>query len=291
MRRLTGILAIILLPVLAVAASQEEAPLKQDGEYLPPAHFLNPDGEAGTEVLLVGTWHFAYPGLDAHVAEEDKRVDVLSDQRQAEMVKLLDYLARFEPDAIALECDKDSDFAESYRQFRSGELEDKRDERYQIGFRLARRMGLDEIHCVDAESFATDHMDKLKAMEAVPEAYDFKSDDEMSRRYKRWYDYKDRVAKDATLLEGLLYTNREDVLDRGFGAYLVGDFKLGDHGGADALALHWYNRNLRIFRNIQQLDEQGYERILTLFGSGHVQILKRLVDSSPEFERVPFGNL
>lgn len=290
MRRLTWILLTTLLPVFAAAAEQA-VPEKRDGEYLSPAHILNPEGEPSTKVLLSGTWHFSYPGLDAHVTEDAERVDVLSDKRQAEMKELLDYLARFKPDAIALECDKGSDFPEIYRQFLSGELKEKRDERYQIGFRLAKRMGLNEIHCVDAESFAGDHKKKLDAMGAFPEEYDFKSDDEMTRRYMQWYEYKDRVAKDATLLQGLAYMNREDVLDAGYGAYLVGDFKLGDHAGADALALYWYNRNLRIFRNIQQLAGKGHERIFTLFGAGHVQILKRLVDSSPEFERVPFGDL
>lgn len=290
MTRTNRILLCVLLPALGTAAAAQETPLKQDGEYLPPSHFLNPDGKPDTKMLLVGTWHFDYPGLDAHVTDDDKRVDVLSDKRQAEMAEVLDHLAGFEPDAIALECDRGSDYAERYHRFLAGELEEERDERYQIGFRLARRFELDDVHCVDAGSFAEDHMKKLRAMEAIPEEYDFESDDEMSQRYRRWLEFKDRLVKEATLLEGLAYSNREDVLDAGYGAYLVGDFKLGEHGGADALALHWYNRNLRIFRNIQSLAERGHERILVLFGSGHMQILKDLADSSPEFERVRFGN-
>lgn len=63
------------------------------------------------------------------------------------------------------------------------------------------------------------------------------------------------------------------------------------HGGADALSLYWYNRNLRIFCNIQQLADQEGERIPVLFGAGHVQILEELVDSSPEHEHVPFWAL
>lgn len=291
MRRVTGIvLAAVIVSAGSVALAQEEA-RKENGEYLSPAHFLNPEGKPDTEVLLVGTWHFNYPGLDAHVTDESKRVDVLSEKRQAEMDELLDYLARFEPEAIALECDRDSDYAERYQQFLADELEVERDERYQIGFRLARRLERGEVHCVDADSFAREHMEKLRAMGEIPDEYDFQSDDEWSQRYRQWSEYKDRVVKDATLLQGLLYTNREDVLDSGFGAYLVGDFELGEYGGADALALHWYNRNLRIFRNIQRLADSGHDRILVLFGSGHMQILKNLVDRSPAFERVRFGDL
>jgi hypothetical protein len=257
----------------------------------PPAHFLATGKSDNTELLLVGTWHFDYPGLDAHVTDDAKRVDVLSERRQSEMNELLDYLARFEAETIALECDRGSGFAQRYQEFLAGDLETQRDERYQIGFRLARRLQHDRVHCVDANSFAKDHMDKLRDMGAIPPEYDFKSDDAWSQRYRTWSEYKDRVVKDATLLEGLAYSNREDVLDSGYGAYLVGDFELGEYGGADALALHWYNRNLRIFRNIQRLADEGHERILVLFGSGHMQILKDLAESSPAFERVRFGDL
>lgn len=282
---------VLLLVFVTAAAMSQGSSLRQDGDFLPPEHFLNPDGERATPVLLVGTWHFEYPGLDAHVTGESDRVDVLSAERQAEMEELLDYLERFEPDTVALECRDDADWDERYQRFLDGELEVQRDERYQIGFRLAERMGLEEVHCTDAHSFFDDYDETITELGAFPEAYDFRSDDPMSQRYERWSKYRDRVVKNTTLLEGLRYTNRDDVLDAGYGAYLVGDFKLGEHGGADALALYWYNRNLRIFRNIQQLAEGGGERILVLFGSGHMQILKRLVDSSPEYERVTFGGL
>lgn len=282
---------VILLAVVTTAALADEIPVRKDGDFLPPEHFLNPESAPATKVLLVGTWHFAYPGLDAHVTEESNRVDVLSDKRQAEMSQVLGYLERFEPDTIALECPRNSDYGERYQRFLDGKLEEQRDERYQIGFRLAKRIGLEEIHCTDAGSFAEDHEQTIRDLGAIPEAYDFQSDDEMRQRYDRWSEYRDRLAKNATLLEGLRYMNRDDVLDAGYGAYLVGDFKLGEHGGADALSLYWYNRNLRIFRNIQQLADQGRERILVLFGAGHVQILKDLVESSPEYERVPFEGL
>jgi len=242
-------------------------------------------------VLLLGTWHFAYPGKDAHKTERARQVDILSGKRQAQLSDLLDYLEPFKPDIVALECRAGSDFPTQYRAFLAGELEPLRDERYQIGFRIARRVGLETVHCIGAESFLREHMDQVKAMGGLPEGYDFKSDDLMSRRYKAWSEYRDRIQKEATLLEAFSYINQDANLDAGFGAYLVGDFKLDEYGGADALALHWYDRNLRIFRNLQRVTTGPDDRILVLYGSGHMQILKELVDSSPEYRRVSFGEL
>lgn len=292
MRHLIAAVLLIAMPSLVAASGSPEAsPLKRDGDFLPPEHFLNPEGEPPAKVFLLGTWHFAYPGQDAHKTDASKRVDVLTDQRQAELENVLDYLERFRPNAIALECKPDSDFAADYHKFLEGELEVQRDERYQIGFRMAKRAGLEKIHCVAAESFLKENQEQLMKMGAVPEGYDFRSDDLMSRRYRKWLEYKDRIEKEATLMEALAYNNRDDVLDTGYGAYLVGDFKLGEHGGADALALHWYDRNLRLFRHIQGITGEDNDRILVIYGSGHMQILKELFDSSPEYERVPFDGL
>jgi len=92
------------------------------------------------------------------------------------------------------------------------------------------------------------------------------------------------------LLPYFKYINSGKRLRRGFGAYLLGDFKNGSYEGADALSMHWYNRNLRIFRNIQNIAEKE-DRIMVLFGAGHVSILLNLFESSPEFELVKFNQL
>jgi hypothetical protein len=94
-----------------------------------------------------------------------------------------------------------------------------------------------------------------------------------------------------TLLESFLYHNADKSLDRDFGAYLNGDFKLGSYRGADALAMHWYARNLRILRNIQELHLKPTDRLVVIFGAGHMGVLKHLLECTPEFELVKFGEL
>ncbi|PZU14969.1 MAG: hypothetical protein DI622_12920, partial [Chryseobacterium sp.] len=76
-----------------------------------------------------------------------------------------------------------------------------------------------------------------------------------------------------------------------YGAYLNGDFKLREHDGADMLALYWYNRNLRMFRNIQNIPHNSEDRILVVVGNGHASVLRQLFTSSPEFDYIEFDSL
>ena len=65
-------------------------------------------------------------------------------------------------------------------------------------------------------------------------------------------------------------------------------FKVGvgdEYIGAD-WATAWFNRNLRIFANLQRITERPDERILLVIGAGHVPILRHCVQASPEYELV-----
>ncbi|RYZ56509.1 MAG: hypothetical protein EOO14_12230, partial [Chitinophagaceae bacterium] len=55
------------------------------------------------KVLLLGTFHFAYPQADAHKTDTKNFIDVLSDQRQRELQELADVISRFQPTRIYVE--------------------------------------------------------------------------------------------------------------------------------------------------------------------------------------------
>jgi hypothetical protein len=109
--------------------------------------------------------------------------------------------------------------------------------------------------------------------------------------YTRWYQYNDELTKDTSLLEYFHYLNSEETHQYAYGAYLTGDFKLENFRGADALSAYWYNRNLRIFRKIQKMTSSNKDRILVIFGNGHVAILRKLLEASPEYKFVEFSGL
>lgn len=266
-------------------------------------HFVHPDslliGERPLpKVLLVGTWHFNYPGLDAHVTEESDRMNIFSDRRQRELQELLDYIARFRPTQIAVEGGRNSGYLiRHFERWKAGTRPLDASEIDQIAVRLMDRFQLDTLYGVNAYPLlrawgdaresrpASTYIDSLLLDEG------FGGRDSISQRYHSFYAYKDQLVMAHSLLDNFLYINSDAVLNRGFGAYLVGRFKSEDHRGPDALAMDWFDRNLRIFRNIQQIVRGPEDRVLVLFGLGHIQILNYLFECSPEFDLVPFGEL
>ncbi|MFD2919256.1 DUF5694 domain-containing protein [Terrimonas rubra] len=249
-------------------------------------------------VFLVGSFHFAYYNLDAHKTDKDKQVDIKSKKKQKELAVLLDYIARFKPTKIAVEGGRNSGYLMNrYRQYRAGTRELRAEETEQIGFRLMERFNLDTIYGTDDIPFVSslsnskDSMLYRPLIDSIYQDWDFRSDDSLSRLYKKFYEYKDELAVKMPLLDYFKYINSEKVLNRGYGAYLVGDFTLGNTRGADALAMHWYNRNLRIYRHIQQITTSPDDRILVLYGAGHIQLLNQLFECSPEYNYIKFNEL
>lgn len=280
---------VLVLGLLAYASFAQQMP--------DPDSILVGDRQL-PKVLLVGTFHFEYYDLDAHVTDKDKRVNVMEQRRQKEMEDLVEYIAGFKPTAIAVEAGPNTTWLmKRYWHYKESDSLVHADEIEQVGFRVMDRSGLDTIHGVDASGLVEDlwqHRDSLQIrplLDSIYADWDFRSDDATSHRYSALYSSFDDYHVKHSLLNSFLYQNSDKTLDRDYGAYLSGDFKLGSYRGADALAMHWYSRNLRIFRNIQELALKPDDRLLVLFGSGHVAILKQLFIASPEYELVKFGDL
>jgi hypothetical protein len=251
------------------------------------------------KVLLIGSWHFNYPGLDAHKAEESDKINIYSDKRQKELKELLDYISKFKPTKILVESGVNTGYLKyNYDEYINGKAKLYANERSQIGMRLVNRFKLDTIYGVDAWPLLLeldDSRDTLKPKgytDKILERHYFGCDDEISRRYKEFYDYNTKMTVKKSLLENFKYLNNKKVLNRGFGAYIAGgQFDSEDFEGPDALSMFWINRNLRIFKNIKDIEYNDDDRILILFGSGHISILHWLFTCSPEFDLIDFNEL
>jgi len=65
-------------------------------------------------------------------------------------------------------------------------------------------------------------------------------------------------------------------------------FAVGDgeaYPGVDGFVTTWHNRNLRIFQNILNASKPGDDMVV-IIGAGHVPLLRRMVQCSPDFELV-----
>lgn len=248
-------------------------------------------------VFLVGSFHFEYYNLDAIAVAKDKQVDILSQQKQQEMARLVAYIAQYKPTKIVVEARNSAKLGQRYRSYKAGKTALKRDETDQIAFRLAKQFNLDTLYAVDASAIddemmaSADSVAFKKYLGDVFRDYDFRSDDTLTKRYVNYFNYETALSAQLPLLDYFAFTNSPKVLSREYGAYLTGDFKLGTYRGADALALYWYDRNLRIFRNIQRVTTSAQDRILVLFGRGHISLLNQLFSATPEYKYIRFNDL
>jgi len=270
----------------------------QAQDYLDPDSILL-KGAKVPQVLLVGSWHFNYPGLDAHQAEEEDRINIFSVRRQEELKELLDYIARFKPTKIAVEGGRNSGYIiRRFERWKSGERQLGASEVDQIAIRLMDRFHLDTLYGVDAWPLLLELRDNRDSTaqeqytDEILERHYFGGEDPISSSYSEYYAYRNKMSVKHTLLEQFSYINSEKVLNRGFGSYISGgQFDSENFEGPDALSMFWFNRNLRIYRNIQNIDHDENDRILVLFGAAHISILNYLFDCTPLFEHIHFEDL
>lgn len=293
-------ISIIALALLSACSSNRalvHAPDNRTSRTDPDSFLVGHDSLP--RVLLVGSWHFNYPGLDAHKTSETDQVNILSPHRQAELSDLLDYIARFKPTKIAVEGGRNSGYI--MRRFAAWKKEGKplgASETDQIGFRLLDRFKLDTLYGVDAYPLLLELADARSKtadstyLDRILAHHYFGGRDSISQRYQQFYAYRDRQQTQLSLLESFRYLNSEKVLNRGFGAYISGgQFDAKRYEGADALSMFWFNRNLRIYRNIQNIITSPGDRVLVLFGAGHISILHYLFTCSPQYKYVRFNEL
>ena len=278
-----------LLTVLLMASG---AALGQTAENTDAAEVLrdvfNNGRRTPVPVLLLGTFHFKDAGLDEYKPQHD--IDVFAPERQRELDDLADRLARFRPTKIAVERmpEAQEELDSRYQAYLDGEWELEANEIYQVGFRLAKKLGLPGVRAVDAHGrFLEPRVD--------PEAYakEHQLTDMLRNRYSmsffRLGQIKDQRKTEHSLRDHLLFMNDPTMLRASHGLYLQRSISLGmddEFPVADGFISQWYNRNLRIFANLHRISDGESDRILVIFGAGHMPLLRQFVESAAEFELV-----
>jgi hypothetical protein len=244
------------------------------------------------KILVVGTFHLDYPGLDEHKTTPEDQIDVLKEPKKSEIDELVNYIKLFNPTKIALEANPNWETMEKYKRYMAGEFRDERDERFQLGMRIASELALDTLYAVNSYSLKRDlyEQDSL-ALNKLVGKIDWERGDPYWEYVENWFDYEDKLPSRMHLVDYFKHMNSRESHDYGYGLYLLGNFKTENNQGADNLSIWWYNRNLRIFRNIQGITEGPDDRILVIMGNGHAAILRQLFETSPEYEFVEFDSL
>lgn len=245
---------------------------------------LRPNRQA--HVLVLGMFHFQDAGLDGY--KPTFPFDIRSPARQKELEDVIARLAAWKPTRIAVEATpaRQGRLDSLFRVYPGNGMDTLRNETYQIGFRLASRLGLTGVMAVDAPARSLDSAmtgeewtRREKSLSQGPlSATDWDS------RFAAMYRQDDSLKTVRALGETLTAMNSPERLRAGHGHYLVGNLLnggVGDYFGADGFVSAWYNRNLRIYSNLARLIRSEDERLLVIIGVGHVPILHELLQSSP----------
>lgn len=243
-----------------------------------------------TKVLTLGTFHFNFPNRDVAKINKDDQIDVLEPKYQKEIELLVEKLAKFNPTRIAIEVDPcyQSKYDSLYIAYLDGNYALSRNEDEQIGFRLAKKLNLSHLDCVNEWEFHYDYLTKTLTDPKEKEKFLNYFYDNPDRDLKQSSNTDNRLFKTDGIIAELKRINSESFLTRDLGDYLLGIFKYetqdNPNFGVDFTTGWWFNRNLKIFRNIQRLNAKQDDRILVIYGSGHMDLLNIFFKSSPEFE-------
>ena len=246
-------------------------------------------------VLTLGTFHFDFPNLDAVRIDESDQIDVFDPKYQKEIELLTEKLLKFKPTIIVIEQQPSEQqrIDSLYNLYRSGQYKLGRSECEQIGFRLAGLSGLEKLWCVDEWGGFNENVIRLLENEAGEEFVNFEKS--FSEKIDSTKEFRlKNIFKSEGIIAELRQLNDEENIKRDLGNYLINTFKYEstpyDFTGVDFETGRWFNRNLKIFRNIQRIKAEPSDRILVIFGAGHLNILNWLFECSPEFELVKTGN-
>lgn len=223
------------------------------------------------QVMVLGSWHFGNPGQDVVNVEAE---DVRTPARQRELAAIADALAEFRPTKIMVEkVAKSPELVdEAYAAFAPALLRERRDERVQIGYRLAHKLGHRQVYAIDeqpgegepdyfpfpkvmAHARVHSQMARLEAALAEVEAQ------------KKAFEESQSRTDLATLL---LRENEPGPWKTGIGGYykMLGVGNTEEQPGAE-LNAYWYMRNAKIFGKLMTVAEPG-DRILVIFGTSHL---------------------
>jgi hypothetical protein len=231
---------------------------------------------ARAEVLVIGVYHMSNPGRDIFNMRAD---DVLTPKRQSEIAQVIAAFKKFHPTKIAVEADPGSDrVPKLYADYLTGKHELTRDETEQLSYRLAKELGHKTVYPVDADGdFPFQRVvDYAKASGRTKEL------EALEREIGDMVKADDAYLASHTVLEMLVHMNSDErvAADVGFYYREVRFGEPGDWAGADLVA-EWFRRNMRIYSNVMQLVESPNERVLVIFGAGHLGWLQHDFASNP----------
>ena len=237
------------------------------------------------KIMILGTFHMGTT-LDMIEIEKDS---MLSPQRQKEIEEVVGRLKDFKPSKIALEVEKkrNGSLNEEFTSFLKGDYQLKENEIDQIGYRLAKEMGHQEVYAVD-------WMEQGALQREISEVTEW-AKEHQPKLYEELFGplYQlELTTAGKSVNDLLLYYNQPEVVEQIHRSYVnMARIKEAEqYVGMDWL-IWWYQRNLILFSNLSDLATTPDDRILFIVGGSHVSIVENFMKESGLFEIVPCSHI
>ena len=262
-------------------------------------------GQNKTKVLILGTFHMAGT-VDKNKVEND---DILGLKRQNEVKEILGQLEKFKPTKIFVEnLPENQIYWDSvYTDLRKG-IYPKDDylhknEIFQLGLQLSQRLNLEKgCTCVDwqqPDSTNKNPVDKMlfnysygvgKYIQSIPNKETEKMYNEdfelLLNEFNEFY----KSVPNLNLKDILLHLNSKEIQRKYFYSTLAimerNPFKVGVFSANEQMI-----RNMNIFMNIVQKTEKDDKNIIIIYGAGHGEALRVMLQSHPRFEVVELNTV
>ena len=227
--------------------------------------------EAIPKIAILGSFHFSGSNDYASITIND----LSSEKRQNELDALADALSKFNPNKIMVEWEPDTKtkLDKELEMYLAGNFELPRNEIYQIGFRLAKKVGVRELFPIDYKMYLGD----ARVTKYLKKQGEFENFQNLISELKEAMEKESLFLSSHTMKEFYyrLNSNTSDAFNKNFYLEKLGAISNEPDSPVLDYVANWYKRNIYM---MHQIDTrlQDNDRVLIILGSGHRAILKDL---------------
>ncbi len=246
-----------------------------------------------TQVLLVGTFHFDNPGLDA---AKLKSLDIKSVPVQKEINNIVAAIAKYHPQQIFVEYpyqDQDQ-LNDLYKIFLADSvisgIRDK-SELYQIGFKSAKALGLKQLDAMDYKMNLTGTDSMMKVMKGAGQEEFMRAIPEYIKTISG--NFNQLVQSGASLTDIIIAQNTPAYRSSDLGFYTNLLTKAGESNnftGAN-IAVQWYERNICMFSLFQKKLKPESQKVMVILGASHIAALQTFFKLNPAYQLVELKDI
>lgn len=247
---------------------------------------------SNAQVMVLGTFHF----------RESKGV-VQSKEAEKQLEKIIEEVSKFKPNKLCIEirpCEEEK-YNRLFQRYTNNEVKDIKkeleaadikgadyqiidpiDERILFTYNLAKACNISYVNGID-------YFDGWSQPEVFKKAEENK---EESKRLNDLFDivvdkYNECMSEDKSIVEIYKILNSKDFneMQHRYNFLAFNDVDPGDDSVGIKFVADWYRRNLHILANLSKLSEEN-DRILVLYGAGHLKLLRDLINESYNLEYV-----